>query len=204
MINMFSDIAQKNAKEEVKCEAFRSVRDLPMINQDDTILFAILVQNSLHPKNAQRVASVNEESYKEILTHSQAVEYLGDILKLHLTHELSAIESQIQVQFNKLEKQEDVRLILEAPDAIMGAAVLTTQPFYIGKGDRSTFIEIVLNSDPHKIKDLGNKLMLLTKNEFGGFKVYNDKLSSFEHFGKQTVYKLWMHCVRKFKALNLE
>lgn len=57
---------------------------------------------------------------------------------------------------------EDVKLVLDAPDANYGAAVLTTQPFYIGKGDRNTFLEVVLNSDPKKIKDLGKKLALLT------------------------------------------
>lgn len=75
-------------------------------------------------------------------------------------------------------------MILDAPDAMLGAAVLTQQPFFIGKGDRSTFIDVVLNSDPRTIADLGNKLVLLTKSSFGGFKVYNDKLSSPELIGK--------------------
>ena len=65
-------------------------------------------------------------------------------------------------------------------------------------------MEIVLNSDPRNIKDLGNKLILLTKSAFGGFKVYNDKLSSLDPIGKQTIYRLWMHCRRKFQALTLQ
>ena len=65
-----------------------SVRDLPMIENDDTILFAILIQNAKQPKNAQRVTAVKEGTYREIRTHAEAVEYLSELLKTHMTHEL--------------------------------------------------------------------------------------------------------------------
>ena len=65
-----------------------SVRDLPMIENDDTILFAILIQNAKQPKNAQRVAAVKEGAYHEIRTHDEAVEYLSELLRTHMTHEL--------------------------------------------------------------------------------------------------------------------
>ncbi len=73
---------------------------------------------------------------------------------------------------------QDVKLVLEAPEVYEGAAVLIQQKFYNGKGDRTTFIEVVLASDPAKIPDLFRKLKLITVSEFCGHKIYNDKLCS--------------------------
>ncbi len=73
---------------------------------------------------------------------------------------------------------QDVKLVLEAPSVFEGAAVLIQQNFYIGKGDRTTFIEVVLASDPTKIPDLFRKLKLITVSEFCNRKIYNDKLCS--------------------------
>ena len=57
---------------------------------------------------------------------------------------------------------QGVKVILDAPDVYSAAAVLISTDFYNGKGDRTNFIDTVLNSDPTKIPDLGGKLELLT------------------------------------------
>lgn len=46
--------------------------------------------------------------------------------------------------------------------------------------------------------------MLVTKSEFYGHKIYNDKICNALNLCKQTVYKLWLHCVRRHQALSLE
>ena len=95
-------------------------------------------------------------------------------------------------------------MILEAPDVYMAASVLVQQTFYNGKGDRTNFIEMVLHSDPTKIPDLGRKLKLITKNEFHGHTIFNDKLCNTLNVAQKWVYKLWLHCCRKFKAVTVE
>lgn len=69
-------------------------------------------------------------------------------------------------------------MVLDAPDSFIAASVLTSASLYMGKGDRTTFYDVVLNSDPNKIKDLGRKLRLLTVAKIGNFPVYNDSLSN--------------------------
>ena len=59
-------------------------------------MYAILIQNAFHPKNSQRVASIKDKTYREIRTNSDAVKYLSDLLKLHMTHELQTIEANVQ------------------------------------------------------------------------------------------------------------
>lgn len=53
--------------------------------------------------------------------------------------------------------------MFEAPDVFIAAAALITQSFYIGKGDRNAFFEVILSSDPTKVPDLFRKLILSTK-----------------------------------------
>jgi len=59
---------------------------------------------------------------------------------------------------------QGVKMILEAPDVFVAAAVLIQQDFYNGKGDRTALFDVVLNSDPKTIPDLGRKLKLVTDN----------------------------------------
>lgn len=197
LLSMFS--ALQNAEKE-----YNSIIELPMIDNDPVVLFAIIVQNAMHPKNSQRVDAVAQDNYVEIRTRACADKFLGDLLKKHLTNELSGVESEVVAQFKSLDTEEDVKLILEAPDAYYGAAVLTSQPFFIGKGDRTTFLKVVLNSNPKTIKDLGKKIGMLTKSKIGSFSVYNDKLCNPERLNKQTIYRLWLHCRRRHQAVTLE
>jgi len=75
---------------------------------------------------------------------------------------------------------QDVKMVLDAPDSFYAASVLTQSSLFMGKGDRTTFFDVVCNSNPNQIKDLGRKLRLLTVAQIGAYPVYNDKLSSCE------------------------
>lgn len=93
---------------------------------------------------------------------------------------------------------EDVKLVLEAPDSFIAAAVLMQNQFYMGKGDRTALFAVILSSDPTKIPELARKLKLVTHNsKMLGKQVYNDKLCSNLNVNQQTVYQLWLHCVRR-------
>jgi hypothetical protein len=98
---------------------------------------------------------------------------------------------------------QDVKLVLEAPNVYVGAAVLIKQSFYNGKGDRTAFIEVVLNTDPSTIPDLGRKLKLITMSEWYGYKIYNDKLCNTMNICKKNIFKLWLHCTRIHKIVSL-
>lgn len=99
---------------------------------------------------------------------------------------------------------EDVKLVLEAPTFYLGAAVLIQQQFFMGKGDRTSFIEVVLNSDPNKIPDLGRKLGLIGVNNLFGMKIYNDKLCNTLNICQHNIYRLWLHCTRRHNAVSLQ
>lgn len=99
---------------------------------------------------------------------------------------------------------EDIKIVFESPDVFIAAAALISQSFYIGKGDRNAFFEVVLSSDPTKIPDLFRKLILSTKQEFYGHRIYNDKMCNNLNICKQTVYRLWLHCVKRHSVLTLD
>ena len=98
----------------------------------------------------------------------------------------------------------DVKVLLEAPDVFIAAAALSSQKFYQGKGDRTAFLNMVLEMDPAKIPDLGRKLCLVTQTEFLGLKLYNDKLVSDSKVNRKMIYKIWLHTNRKHNAVSLK
>ena len=85
LLTMFSRI-------EGRAQPYESVMELPKIDNDNVILFAILVQNAMHPKNSQRVDAVAKEEYVDIMSREQADAFLSSLLHKHLTNELSGIE----------------------------------------------------------------------------------------------------------------
>lgn len=75
-------------------------------------------------------------------------------------------------------------MVLAAPDHYYAAAVLADVNFYLGKGDRTLFFDVITSSDPATFPDLGRKLVLVTKNEYLGFKFFNDKLAKPERVNR--------------------
>ena len=86
---------------------------------------------------------------------------------------------------------------MDAPDAFIAAAVLTSEQFFMGKGDRTKFFEFVLNSKPTQIPDLGKKIRLITAKKIGPHDIYNDKNCAPDRLNKTTIFKLWLHTVRR-------
>ena len=129
---------------------------------DNVLLAAIAIQNAMHPKNANRVEAIKENLYKEIRNRDDANQFMSQLLTTHLGNEVKAIESEIKKEQESLQRMEDIKIVFEAPDVYVAAAALITQNFFIGKGDRNAFFEVILASDPNKIPDLFRKLMLVT------------------------------------------
>lgn len=115
-----------------------------------------------------------------------------------------AIDTEIIREQESLQRMQDIKIVFESPDVFIAAAALISQSFYIGKGDRNAFFEVIIASDPNKIPDLFRKLMLVTKSDYFGRKIYNDKVCNTMNVCKRTIYQIWLHCVRRHQTLTLE
>ena len=73
--------------------------NLPGIEDDKTIMLAILIQNALHPKNTMRVEAIKNETYVEIRTLEDAEKFLSDLLENNLDKELQSLESEVKNRF---------------------------------------------------------------------------------------------------------
>ena len=103
-----------------------------------------------------------------------------------------------------MQAMADVRRLVEAPDVYIAAVAMSQKAFYEGKGDRTTFFKIVKELNPARIPDLGRKLKLVTKSDFMGIPLYNDKMCQVERVNKKTIFELWMHCCRKSNVVTIE
>jgi len=121
-----------------------------------------------------------------------------------MTNSLKSAESEVMNAFSKLASMSDLKKLVEAPDVFIAAVALSGKDFYEGRGDRTSFFECILELNPSGIPDLGRKIALVSKKEFMGLKLYNDKICNPERVNKQTVYRLWMHCCRVGQTVTLE
>ena len=46
--------------------------------------------------------------------------------------------------------------------------------------------------------------MLVSEPEFMGLKIYNDKLANPTRINRQMIFKLWLHCCRKYNVVPLD
>ena len=67
---------------EQKEQPYTSVRDIFYSNPE--FYFAISLQNQLHPKNSQRVQAVQNGTYTQINSTSDANDYLASLLRRNL------------------------------------------------------------------------------------------------------------------------
>ena len=115
---------------------------------NDEVVFAVLIQNCLQPKNSNRVDAIKSGSYVQIESEQDATLFLSKKLATCLEYELNAVEGEIAAEIAALAQMHDVKVLLEAPDVFVAAAAMSSMQFYQGRGDRSAFLKIVLNSDP--------------------------------------------------------
>ena len=175
-----------------------------LLGGNRTLLLAITVQNWQHPKNANRVDAVKAGQYKELRSEEEAFAFINQIIAVNFKNELLGIESECKGKLASLQQMQDVKLVLEAPDFYTAAAVLVQQNFYNGKGDRTALFNVVLNTDPKTLPDIGRKLKLMTMREIHGFKIYNDKLCNTMEVKRSMVHQLWLHLCRRHQAATVE
>ena len=177
---------------------------LELFENNSEIALAILLQNCMHPKNSQRVEAIKGDTYKEIDSPFAARAYIKETFKKNLEYELLAAESQINEQIAKLSQMHDVKVLMEAPDVFIAAAALSTKKFCQGKGDRTAFFNMILESDPASIPDVGRKLILVTQDKFMGLTLYSDALANCSRVNRKMIFKLWLHLCRKNEVVDLK
>jgi hypothetical protein len=74
----------------------------------------------------------------------------------------------------------------------------------MGKGDRTKFFDFLLKSNPTQFPDLGKKIRLITATKIGPHEVYNDKNCAPERLNKHTIFKIWLHTVRRHNCVTLK
>ena len=150
---MFTDLAEPD----------RPIKDvLDVFDGQEEALFATLLQNMMHPKNHNRTEAIKAHNYIEIMSNSQAKEFIEELVRKNLKNELRSTQDSVMQSFADLQKNADLKLILEAPDVYIAAVALSQKGFYNGRGDRTSFFDLILSLDPRTIPDLGNKLLLVT------------------------------------------
>ena len=63
---------------------------LDFFDGNSDYLFAVLLQNEMHPQNKQRVQAVKQDQYKEITSVEKAHHFLAETLKANLGNVLLA------------------------------------------------------------------------------------------------------------------
>ena len=175
---------------------------LEFFESQEDILFAVVLQNMLHPNNSNRTEAIKNKKYIEINSLQTAREFIEEIVRFNLTNQLRRAQDEVKQAWEKIESVSEFRLIIEAPDVYVAAVALSQRQFFNGRGHRTTFFDAILNLDPRQIPDLGNKLMLVTQKEFMGLKLYNDECPG--RVSKNILFKLWLHCCRKAKVVTLK
>lgn len=69
----------------------------------------------------------------------------------NLQNELLGVETKILAEQKSLEQSKGTRSLLNAPDVYHMIAMLQSFPISNGSGERLTFFELVISSDPKKI-----------------------------------------------------
>lgn len=177
---------------------------LEFFNGQEEILFAVILQNSHHPRNSNRTDAIKAGKYVEIETVAQAQDYVNSLIRTHLTNDLRQAEQGVMNTFASLQKSTDIKKLIEAPDVFIAAVALSRREFYQGKGDRTTFFKVIHELDPRQIPDLARKLKMVMALDFMGLKLYTDKLCDPTRVKKQTIFQLWLKCCRQTRAVTLE
>ena len=177
---------------------------LEFFGGDQEILYAVLLQNKLQPKNSNRTDAIKSGKYIEIESLQQAQAFISNLVETNLTNELRSVESAIMNVMNSRQSYAGIGTIVNAPDVYIAAVAMSNSSFYEGKGDRSKFFELILEQNPAGIPDLARKLKLVTSKHFMELSLYNDEKCDPVRINKKIIYKLWMHCCRKSNAVTLE
>lgn len=65
-----------------------------LLGGDSEVIFAVCLQNALHPKNNNRTEAIKNGTYKEIMTSEDAHSFINSLISSNFKNELMGIESE--------------------------------------------------------------------------------------------------------------
>ena len=137
---------------------------VPLIEGDDNILVAMLLQNTMHPDNSQRKTAIANKTYVGIKTHDEAMLFLEETLRSNLSIEIASRESAIKGGLNKAIQGVTAETIVKAPNFYISAAAMKQSSFSVGRGDLTEVANQLAQGPCH---DAANKLRVLVKGKIG-------------------------------------
>jgi len=120
------------------------------------------------------------------------------------------VETKILAELQSAAQSQGVEVLINAPDVFYMIAILKSSPMCNGQGDRTYFMNSVLQRDPASIKDLARKLMVLTQTFKGcDYKVFGDKFHKPSNVDigqvrRKIVFRVWKHTRRTYDALTID
>jgi len=150
-------------------EMFTDLYTLPLIKpmEDNfSVLLAILVQNAAHSQNSQRTDAVKNGTYVDIKTDNEATEHLQGLLTKKMKQRLLTMESEFQKKYQTVESDEVVEKILKAPDQFYAAAIMKQNELFFGRGDFKKMVLLLAAQKREGFKDIANKLAMIKTGYF--------------------------------------
>jgi hypothetical protein len=185
----------------------KGLLDMPLINEDTELATALILQNLQHPKNHHRREAIAAKTYMEILTPEAGQAFLSRLLSTNLRNELASRETQIRTELLSSQASQSAEVFLQAPDKYFAAAVLMQKSLLLGSGDRTTIIYAMKKSGG-ACKAIKDKLILLQKVKFLGFKMFKDDFTKVSpdavNINTHEQYHIWLTLVRQKKVITQE
>lgn len=179
---------------------------MPLIDGDADVLLAIVIQNLMQPKNAQRRDAITNKKYVEIITAGDAQTFLRGGLEAVLKSKIGALGKELTAEAQSKLTKRGLSLFVSAPDVYYAAAVLTSTRYTIQ--DRTEFFEAVINAaGTPGCPDYERKLVLLNMEYYHGRRLYANGFKLLEErnaFLRPIHFKAWTDLVTKRKLLTKE
>ena len=121
---------------------------LDVFDQSKEVVFATILQNQHHIINSNRKDAIRNGKFVTIDSIENANAYICELVRTNLTNELRYAENTIVKAFEVGLKNTDLSKLIESPDVYYAAVALSKREFFIGRGDRNAFFEIILQLDP--------------------------------------------------------
>jgi len=199
IINLLTVLSQVEGK------ALSNVLDV--FGNDEEILLAVIIQNSMAKQNRERTQAIKDGNYTLIESKEDAVAFLRKITGTQLTHAFNKAKADVLAVFASSASAANIDRLVSSPDVYVCAVAMSRQSFCNGQGHRTKFIQEILSKDPAQIPDLARKLKLLTSIEVYGRKLFCDKgllEEKISAINRKWVYRLWFHCCRLHEVVTLD
>ena len=85
---------------------------LEFFESQEDILFAVVLQNMLHPNNSNRTEAIKNRKYVEITSLQTACEFIEETVRSNLTNQLRQAHDDVKQAWEKLESVSELRLIV--------------------------------------------------------------------------------------------